>query len=80
MSAAGHSFKAAATDGRVLRPLAVLGLILFFDLIFIPGFFDMEIRQGHLFGSLVDILRNSAPVFGVLAFPAMRDTQPLFAP
>jgi simple sugar transport system permease protein len=62
VSTAGHSLKAAASDSRLLRPLAVLGLILFFDLIFIPGFFDLEIRQGHLYGSLIDILRNSAPI------------------
>jgi ribose/xylose/arabinose/galactoside ABC-type transport system permease subunit len=62
VSTAGRSLRAAAGDSRLLRPLAVLGLILFFDLVFIPGFFDMEIRQGHLFGSLIDILRNSAPI------------------
>ena len=26
-----------------------------------PGFFNLEVKDGHLFGSLVDILRNSAP-------------------
>ena len=36
--------------------------ILIFDLIFIPGFFSLEIKQGHLYGSLIDILRNSAPI------------------
>jgi ribose/xylose/arabinose/galactoside ABC-type transport system permease subunit len=49
------------TEGRLLLPLAVLGLILLFDLIFIPGFFNLEIKDGHLFGSLIDILRNSVP-------------------
>jgi simple sugar transport system permease protein len=48
-------------DRRTLLPAAVLGLILLFDLIAVPGFFDLEIRQGHLFGSLIDILRNGAP-------------------
>jgi ribose/xylose/arabinose/galactoside ABC-type transport system permease subunit len=62
VSTAGRSLRAAAGDSRLLPPLAVLALIFLFDLIFIPGFFDMEIRQGHLFGGLIDILRNSAPI------------------
>ncbi len=61
MSAVARSVKSSLGDSRLLLPLAVLGLIFLFDLIFIPGFFDTEIRQGHLYGSLVDILRNSAP-------------------
>jgi simple sugar transport system permease protein len=35
---------------------------LLFDLIFIPGFFSVTIKEGHLFGSLIDIVRNAAPV------------------
>lgn len=62
MSAVARTFRGAASDNRLLLPLAVLGLIFLFDFIFIPGFFDMEIRQGHLYGSLIDILRNSAPI------------------
>ena len=61
MSAVARSLKAAGGDSRLLLPLAVLGLIFLFDFIFIPGFFELEIRQGHLYGSLIDILRNSAP-------------------
>ncbi len=49
------------TSSRVFLPTLALGLILLFDFIFIPGFFDLEIKDGHLYGSLVDILRNSAP-------------------
>jgi ribose/xylose/arabinose/galactoside ABC-type transport system permease subunit len=48
-------------DSRLVLPAAVLGLILLFDLIFIPGFFSLEMKDGHLFGSLIDILRNSVP-------------------
>jgi galactofuranose transport system permease protein len=62
MSSVGRSLRAAIGDSRLLLPLAVLGVIFLFDLIFIPGFFDTEIRQGHLYGSLIDILRNSAPI------------------
>ncbi|MGZ8437122.1 MAG: ABC transporter permease [Candidatus Limnocylindrales bacterium] len=49
------------TSSRVFLPTLALGLILLFDFIFIRGFFNLEIKDGHLYGSLVDILRNSAP-------------------
>jgi simple sugar transport system permease protein len=39
-----------------------LSLILLFDFIFIPGFFNIENRDGNLHGSLVDILRNGSTV------------------
>ncbi len=50
------------TESRLFFPFVALALILLFDLIFIPGFFHLEIKQGHLFGSLIDILRNSVPI------------------
>ncbi len=46
---------------RLLVPIVALAIILLFDLIFVPGFFNLEMKSGHLYGSLVDILRNSAP-------------------
>ena len=49
------------TDSQVFLPTLTLLLILLFDFIFIPGFFNLEMKDGHLYGSLVDILRNSAP-------------------
>jgi simple sugar transport system permease protein len=49
------------TESRLFFPLVVLALILLFDLIFIRGFYNLEIKQGHLYGNLIDILRNSAP-------------------
>jgi ribose/xylose/arabinose/galactoside ABC-type transport system permease subunit len=48
-------------ESRLFLPTVALGLILLFDLIFVPGFFNLEVKDGHLYGSLVDILRNSAP-------------------
>ncbi len=48
-------------SSRLLVPIVALAVILLFDLIFVPGFFSLEIKSGHLYGSLVDILRNSAP-------------------
>jgi len=49
------------TESRLFFPFVALALILLFDLIFIPGFFHLEIKQGHLYGNLIDVLRNSAP-------------------
>ena len=48
-------------ESRLFFPTVALGLILLFDLIIIPGFFHIEIKQGHLYGNLIDVLRNSAP-------------------
>ncbi|MEA3337209.1 MAG: ABC transporter permease [Chloroflexota bacterium] len=43
-------------------PLMALALIMLFNLIFTPGFFKLEIKDGHLFGSLIDILNRGAPL------------------
>ncbi len=43
-------------------PLALLVAVLLFNLLFTPGFFHLEVKNGHLFGSLIDILNRSAPV------------------
>jgi ribose/xylose/arabinose/galactoside ABC-type transport system permease subunit len=47
---------------RILWPLVALVCILLFNLIFTKGFFNIEIKDGHLFGSLIDILNRAAPV------------------
>jgi simple sugar transport system permease protein len=49
------------TESKIFYPTVALFLILLFDLIIIPGFFHLEIKEGHLYGNLIDILRNSAP-------------------
>src|ERR1035437_10184843 len=46
----------------LLRPSAALALLLLVDLCFIPGFFHLEIKDGHLYGSLIDILNRAAPL------------------
>lgn len=46
----------------LLWPLVALGCVLLFNLLFTPGFFHMEVKDGHLFGSLIDILNRAAPV------------------
>jgi len=50
------------TGSRLFFPLVALMLILLFDFIFIPGFFSIENRDGNLYGSVIDILRNGSTV------------------
>jgi ribose/xylose/arabinose/galactoside ABC-type transport system permease subunit len=52
-------------ESRLFFPIAALALILLFDLIFIPNFFYITFQQGHLYGSLIDILRNSTVVIAL---------------
>jgi ribose/xylose/arabinose/galactoside ABC-type transport system permease subunit len=46
---------------RLLWPLLALVALLLLNLVFTPSFFSLRLQDGHLFGSLVDILRNGAP-------------------
>lgn len=43
-------------------PLLALGLLLLFNQLFTPGFFDLEVRNGQLYGTRVDILNQGAKV------------------
>jgi simple sugar transport system permease protein len=47
---------------RLFWPAALLALLLLRNLIFKPTFFRIEILQGHLYGSLVDVLRVGSPL------------------
>jgi simple sugar transport system permease protein len=47
---------------NVIWALVALGLLLGLNAAFTPGFFHLEMRDGHLYGSLVDILDRAAPV------------------
>jgi galactofuranose transport system permease protein len=50
------------TESAVFLPAAAIAIILLFDLVLVgPNFFSLTVREGHLFGSLIDILRNGAP-------------------
>jgi galactofuranose transport system permease protein len=50
------------TGSQVFWPLVALGLIMLFNAIFTPGFFKLEIKDGHLFGTLIDIINRGAPL------------------
>lgn len=43
-------------------PVAGLALLLFFNLLFTEGFFKLEVRDGHLYGVLIDVLNHGSKV------------------
>jgi len=47
---------------RLLWPLVALGILLLFNLFFTPHFFRIDVIEGHLYGNLIDILKNGAPI------------------
>ncbi len=47
---------------RIFWPLLALGLLLLFNHLFTPGFFKLEMRDGHLYGTRIDILNQGAKV------------------
>ena len=47
---------------RIVTPLITLALLFLFNLIFKRDFFLIEIKEGHLYGNLIDILKNAAPI------------------
>lgn len=50
------------THSRLYWPVMALLLILLANLFISPGFFELEFRDGRVYGSLVDILNRGAPV------------------
>ena len=47
---------------RLLWPFAALLLLLAVNAVFNPGFWHLQWRDGHLYGSVVDILNRAAPL------------------
>jgi galactofuranose transport system permease protein len=47
---------------KLFWPLAALAFLMLFNLFFTPNFFRMEIKEGHLYGNVIDILKNGAPI------------------
>lgn len=50
------------THHKIFWPLASLGALLLFNLFFTPNFFSIEIKQGYLYGNVIDIIKNAAPI------------------
>jgi ribose/xylose/arabinose/galactoside ABC-type transport system permease subunit len=46
----------------LLWPLLALGVLLVVNVVATPSFLDVRLQDGNLYGSLVDIARNGAPV------------------
>lgn len=51
-----------SSEQNVLYPLLAFAAIILFNLFFTEGFFRIEIKNGHLFGSLIDIFNRGAPI------------------
>jgi ribose/xylose/arabinose/galactoside ABC-type transport system permease subunit len=51
-----------ASWSRIRWVLFILAAVLLYNLFFTPGFFKIELKQGHLYGSLIDIIDRAAPV------------------
>ena len=47
---------------RLTWPLATLALLLAVNAAFNPGFWHLQWRDGHLYGSVIDILNRAAPL------------------
>jgi len=50
------------TESKLFFPFLALAFILLFDLVFIPNFFAVQTREGNLYGSVIDIMRNASTV------------------
>ena len=47
---------------QLLWPVLALFVLLLVNVVAKPSFLDVRMQDGHLYGNLVDIVRNSAPV------------------
>lgn len=52
----------ALTRNKIFWPLVALAVLMAFNLFFTPNFFRLEIKQGHLYGNVIDIIKNAAPI------------------
>jgi ribose/xylose/arabinose/galactoside ABC-type transport system permease subunit len=49
-------------ESHIFWPIVAMALILLADAIFAPKFFKIGILDGHLYGNLIDVVNNSAPL------------------
>ncbi|MEI6808395.1 MAG: ABC transporter permease [bacterium] len=63
---AGNEPAVHSGNSRLLRsltwPLLAFAALIAFNFFFTPNFFHIEIRDGRLFGSLIDVMNRGAPV------------------
>jgi galactofuranose transport system permease protein len=53
---------AALLHHPLFRPGAALAILLLLDLALVPGFFHLELKEGHLYGAVIDIVNRAAPL------------------
>jgi galactofuranose transport system permease protein len=61
MSPDGSTTLRGLTRSNLFWPVVALVAILVFDALVTPGFLSLRIQDGHLYGSLIDILKNGTP-------------------
>jgi len=49
------------TRSRLFWPIVTLIALAILNVAVAPNFFSIQVKDGHLFGSIIDILRNGAP-------------------
>ena len=49
-------------SSRIFWPIAALVFMLLVNLIIKPDFFRIEIKEGHLYGNVIDIIKNATPI------------------
>jgi simple sugar transport system permease protein len=49
-------------QSQAFWPLVALALICLLDAVFAPGFFRIGIQDGHLYGNVIDVLNDGAPL------------------
>jgi simple sugar transport system permease protein len=54
--------RAAMLQHPLVRPLGALVALLLVDAFLVPGFFHLEMKEGHLYGAIIDILNRAAPL------------------
>lgn len=50
------------THSKIITPLLALVVLLLYNLFFTKNFFAMEIKEGHLYGNLIDIIKGATPI------------------
>lgn len=62
MSATLFGLMRATVNHRLFWPLTILAALIVGNLFFSPTFLSIEMRDGHLYGSLIDIMRAATPI------------------
>lgn len=57
-----HKFALPTSLQHVIWPMAALGLLLLFNIVFTPGYLTIQIVDGRLSGYLIDIFRDGSTV------------------